>query len=178
MSALVARAFLYLLRTECELVQPAQVDRDACRDPSDLPVLGTLLAANADCLVTGDTDLLALGEFRGASNPPPSATAGPHPGIGSAALIPVAWSEPKARGCPLRGRSQRRGRRRGSGKGERHPRRREPVPFSAAPARNSGRAPAVTSALPARGLGRYNDLYDEAGHRHSGRDGCGTGEVQ
>lgn len=64
MSALVARAFLYLLRTECELVEPALVDRDACRDPNDLPVLGTLLAGNADCLVTGDTDLLTLGEFR------------------------------------------------------------------------------------------------------------------
>ena len=33
--------------------------------PADLPVLGTVLAAKADCLVTGDNDLLALGEFSG-----------------------------------------------------------------------------------------------------------------
>jgi len=61
----VADADLHLLRTECELVQPAEVDPDACRDPRDLPVLGTVLAANADCLVTGDGDLLSLGEFSG-----------------------------------------------------------------------------------------------------------------
>jgi uncharacterized protein len=61
----VIDAHLDLLRTECELVQPAEVGHDACRDPDDLPVLGTVLAANADCLVTGDRDLLALGEFRG-----------------------------------------------------------------------------------------------------------------
>lgn len=36
---------------------------DACRDGDDLPVLGTLLAAKADCLVTGDQDLLELREF-------------------------------------------------------------------------------------------------------------------
>jgi len=61
----VADADLHLLRTECDLVQPIEVDRDACRDPRDLPVLGTVLAAQADCLVTGDKDLLSLGEFSG-----------------------------------------------------------------------------------------------------------------
>ena len=30
------------------------------RDPGDDPVLATLLAAGADCLVSGDGDLLAL----------------------------------------------------------------------------------------------------------------------
>jgi predicted nucleic acid-binding protein len=30
------------------------------RDPGDDPVLATLLAADADCLVSGDGDLLAL----------------------------------------------------------------------------------------------------------------------
>ena len=36
---------------------------DACRDPNDLVILGTLLAADADCLVTGDKDLLILRQF-------------------------------------------------------------------------------------------------------------------
>ena len=38
---------------------------DACRDADDLPVLGAVLAAKADCLVTGDNDLLVLREFSG-----------------------------------------------------------------------------------------------------------------
>lgn len=53
------------LRTHVELVHPAEVPPGACRDPDDLPILGTLLAAGADCLVTGDADLLELREFQG-----------------------------------------------------------------------------------------------------------------
>ena len=54
-----------LLRSQTELVKPAKVPRDACRDPDDLPVLGTALAAKAECVVTGDKDLLAIGTFEG-----------------------------------------------------------------------------------------------------------------
>ena len=52
------------LREQATLVKPAKVSAKACRDRSDLAVLGTALAAKADCLVTGDKDLLALGRFR------------------------------------------------------------------------------------------------------------------
>lgn len=54
-----------LLRENAEVVKPAKVAADACRDRDDLPVLGTLLAGGADCLVTGDQDLLVLDEFQG-----------------------------------------------------------------------------------------------------------------
>ncbi len=47
------------------IVEPEPVERGACRDPKDLPVLGTAVAGAADCLVTGDKDLLVLGSFRG-----------------------------------------------------------------------------------------------------------------
>ncbi len=43
-----------------EVVEPVPVIEDALRDKTDLPILGTLLAANADYLITGDKDLLAL----------------------------------------------------------------------------------------------------------------------
>jgi len=56
---------LLLLREIGEIVAPLPVAADACRDRDDLPVLGTVLAAKADCLVTGDKDLLDLGEFSG-----------------------------------------------------------------------------------------------------------------
>lgn len=36
----------------------------ACRDPNDDHVIATALAVNADIIVTGDKDLLALGQFR------------------------------------------------------------------------------------------------------------------
>ena len=54
-----------LLREAAEIVTPTAVPADACRDADDLPVLGTLVAGGADCLVTGDKDLLSLREFSG-----------------------------------------------------------------------------------------------------------------
>jgi putative PIN family toxin of toxin-antitoxin system len=53
------------IRDHAELIEPAEVPPGACRDPDDLPVLGTALAAKADFLVTGDAHLLELGEFQG-----------------------------------------------------------------------------------------------------------------
>jgi uncharacterized protein len=53
------------LRRRARIVRPAKVPPSACRDHSDLPVLGTALAAKAECLVTGDRDLLAIGEYGG-----------------------------------------------------------------------------------------------------------------
>ena len=47
------------------LVQPAQPVSGICRDPGDDQILSCTLAANADYLVTGDSDLLELLEFRG-----------------------------------------------------------------------------------------------------------------
>ena len=45
-----------------ELVEPAAVIEPTLRDKADLPILGTLLTAQADNLITGDKDLLALAE--------------------------------------------------------------------------------------------------------------------
>ena len=59
------------LREAAEIVVPAAVPADACRDRDDLPVLGTALAGRADCLVTGDKDLLDLREFGGCPISPP-----------------------------------------------------------------------------------------------------------
>jgi putative PIN family toxin of toxin-antitoxin system len=58
-----ADALLSFLRKQATLVAPAKVPADACRDRTDLAVLGTALAARADCLVTGDRELLDLGTF-------------------------------------------------------------------------------------------------------------------
>lgn len=53
------------LRRHAEIIEPAPLPRAACRDPDDLPVLGTAVAARADVLVTGDAALLDLAEIHG-----------------------------------------------------------------------------------------------------------------
>lgn len=56
------RRFLERLATT---VEPADLPSGVCRDPDDVPVLGTAVAGDASILVTVDKDLLALGEFQG-----------------------------------------------------------------------------------------------------------------
>ncbi len=52
----LADSFLFL----AEVVEPVAVSEEALRDKSDEAVLGTLLPAQADYLITGDKDLIAL----------------------------------------------------------------------------------------------------------------------
>jgi len=54
----LADSFLVL----ADVVQPADCSEPALRDPGDSAVLGTLIAAGADWLVTGDHDLLVLAD--------------------------------------------------------------------------------------------------------------------
>jgi len=50
------------LMFQADMVEPGGLPDTELRDPDDQPVLQTLLAAGAQYLVTGDKDLLALGE--------------------------------------------------------------------------------------------------------------------
>ena len=54
-----------LLEQHFTMVTPVKLDRAVCRDPDDDMVLGTAWAAEADCIVTGDQDLLVLEQFQG-----------------------------------------------------------------------------------------------------------------
>lgn len=47
------------------IVRPTAIETAECRDPDDLIVLGTAVAAEAASVVTGDADLLVLKNFRG-----------------------------------------------------------------------------------------------------------------
>jgi putative PIN family toxin of toxin-antitoxin system len=60
-----ADASLAFPREHATLVRPARVPADACCDRDDLAIPGTAVAAEADCLVTGDRDLLGLRMFQG-----------------------------------------------------------------------------------------------------------------
>ena len=55
-------ALINLIRLRGELVVPSQTIV-ACRDPKDDKFLEAALAGNADCIVSGDADLLILTPF-------------------------------------------------------------------------------------------------------------------
>jgi putative PIN family toxin of toxin-antitoxin system len=44
---------------------PEDIPADVCRDPNDLPILGTAVAGHAEIIITVDKDLLALEAYRG-----------------------------------------------------------------------------------------------------------------
>lgn len=48
-------------------VEPVATEPPVCRDPDDDWVLATALAGEAEAIVSGDEDLLVLGEYRGIS---------------------------------------------------------------------------------------------------------------
>jgi len=54
-----------LLREHASIVSSIPLAADICRDPDDVKILGLAVAAHADCIVTGDKDLLILEKFQG-----------------------------------------------------------------------------------------------------------------
>jgi len=57
-----ARDLTDTLALLARIVEPTDIQEPALRDRCDLPVLGTLLASEAQYLITGDKDLLALAD--------------------------------------------------------------------------------------------------------------------
>jgi putative PIN family toxin of toxin-antitoxin system len=53
-------SFLKQLYLRCQLVDLSGVNASVPSDPDDNPILAALIAADAECLVTGDSDLLGL----------------------------------------------------------------------------------------------------------------------
>jgi putative PIN family toxin of toxin-antitoxin system len=49
--------------TAAECIYPAALPTDSCRDPEDIPVLGTAVAGTAEIFITVDKNLLALQRF-------------------------------------------------------------------------------------------------------------------
>jgi uncharacterized protein len=53
------------LRRVSIVVLPTDLPLEVCRDPSDVPVLGTAVAGECSLLISVDRDLLDMGEFQG-----------------------------------------------------------------------------------------------------------------
>jgi uncharacterized protein len=60
LSAVEIADFVDLLALQADIVNPAPISEPALTDPFDQAILGTLVAAQADYLVTGDKALLRL----------------------------------------------------------------------------------------------------------------------
>lgn len=54
-----------LLRSRFAIVKPLDLVPKVCRDPDDDHIVAAAVAANADVLVSGDADLLAIGSHEG-----------------------------------------------------------------------------------------------------------------
>ena len=53
------------LSKSATIVMPAALSNDLCRDPTDIPVLGTAVAGKVSLLITVDKDLLSIGSYQG-----------------------------------------------------------------------------------------------------------------
>lgn len=53
------------IASAAEIVEPQKLPKSSCRDPEDLPVLGSAVAGKVDVLITVDKDLLDLKSFAG-----------------------------------------------------------------------------------------------------------------
>lgn len=58
-----ARKFVTYIRRHSFIVQPTHLVFNKLRDPNDLHVIGTAVAAQADLIITSDRDLLFLKRF-------------------------------------------------------------------------------------------------------------------
>jgi putative PIN family toxin of toxin-antitoxin system len=61
------RLLRQFLEKASTVVVPSDIPPTICRDPSDLPVIGTAVAGGATMLITVDKDLLTIGEYQGIS---------------------------------------------------------------------------------------------------------------
>lgn len=54
-----------LMRSQMQIVAPISLKEPVCRDADDDQVLATAVAGSAECVITGDKDLLVLKTFDG-----------------------------------------------------------------------------------------------------------------
>ena len=57
--------FIWLLQQDSVLAQPGQLPKVKLQDKDDLLILGAAIASGAEVLITGDKELLELGDIEG-----------------------------------------------------------------------------------------------------------------
>jgi putative PIN family toxin of toxin-antitoxin system len=64
MPATQCKTIISYLRENCEISGIDDIEKSACRDKSDLHVLGLAKRTSADIIITGDKDLLDLSHYK------------------------------------------------------------------------------------------------------------------
>lgn len=59
----IVRDVLSYLKSRCLLDRPVPIPEGVCRDPKDSAILGLAAGAHAECVVSGDKDLLVLTRY-------------------------------------------------------------------------------------------------------------------
>src|ERR1039457_6885041 len=59
----VVKEIISFLKKNSVIEAPTRLGPGICRDPNDVKILGLAVASHADCLVSGDKDLLVLGRI-------------------------------------------------------------------------------------------------------------------
>lgn len=67
-----AQSIRVLLQSRIHIVKPIRFPSQVCRDADDDNILGTAIAGNAVCIITGDKDLLSLSPFQTIDILPPA----------------------------------------------------------------------------------------------------------
>jgi len=52
------------LRNNLIIVVPTKIDENICRDKKDMPIIGTVVSAGAEIIISGDKDLLNIKNYR------------------------------------------------------------------------------------------------------------------
>ncbi len=53
-----------LMRTKFKIYDPTHLPHTACNDPNDLAILGSALAGECHCIITGDGELLKMNQYQ------------------------------------------------------------------------------------------------------------------
>jgi uncharacterized protein len=61
----LAASAISIFRSRMEIVITSNLESPVCRDPDDDNILAAAVSGNADCVVTGDKDLLVLKRYEG-----------------------------------------------------------------------------------------------------------------
>lgn len=60
----VIAEFIKVLRSNALILEPEVLEKDICRDPDDLMILGLVVPGKVEAVVTGDKDLLVIKKYR------------------------------------------------------------------------------------------------------------------
>jgi putative PIN family toxin of toxin-antitoxin system len=65
-SKTVVAEFMAVLKDNSLSLEPETIEKSVCRDPNDLMILGLVRPGQIEAIITGDNDLLVLGQYGGA----------------------------------------------------------------------------------------------------------------